>query len=59
MQIKLLNLSQPKRMIRVYINYGVKINVGYARVLSMDQNLKRQLDNLKTFGAKNIYRKTV
>ena len=46
-------------MIWVYINYGVKINVGYARVLSMDQNLKRQLDNLKTFGVKNIYRKTV
>ncbi len=44
-------------MIWVYINYGVKINVGYARVLSMDQNLKRQLDNLKTFGVKNIYRK--
>ncbi|EHS03639.1 transposon DNA-invertase Bin3 domain protein [Staphylococcus epidermidis VCU129] len=37
----------------------MKINVGYVRVLSMDQNLKRQLDNLKTFGAKNIYRKTV
>ena len=46
-------------MIWVYINYGVKINVSYARVLSMDQNLKRQLDNLKTFGVKNIYRKTV
>ena len=44
-------------MIWVYINYGMKINVGYARVLSMDQNLKRQLDNLKTFGAKNIYSK--
>lgn len=26
MQTKLLNLSQPKRMIRVYINYGVKMN---------------------------------
>ena len=34
--------------------------VGYARVSSIDQNLERQLENLKTFGAeKNIYRKTV
>ena len=44
-------------MIWVYINYGVKINVGYARVLSMDQNLKRQLDNLKTFGVKTFTEK--
>lgn len=44
-------------MIWVYINYGMKINVGYARVLSMDQNLKRQLDNLKTFGAKKHLQK--
>ena len=35
----------------------MKINVGYARVLSMDQNLKRQLDNLKTFGAKTFTEK--
>ncbi|MDU3266333.1 MAG: recombinase family protein, partial [Staphylococcus sp.] len=25
--------------------------VGYARVSSVDQNLERQLENLKTFGA--------
>ena len=24
--------------------------VGYARVSSLDQNLERQMDNLKTFG---------
>lgn len=29
--------------------------VGYARVSSIDQNLERQLDNLKTFGAEKIF----
>ncbi|MCR1798100.1 recombinase family protein [Staphylococcus warneri] len=29
--------------------------VGYARVSSIDQNLERQLDNLKTFGVKKIF----
>lgn len=28
--------------------------VGYARVSSIDQNLERQLENLKTFGAEKI-----
>ena len=43
-------------MIRVYINYEVKsMIVGYARVSSNDQNLERQLENLKTFGAEKIF----
>jgi DNA invertase Pin-like site-specific DNA recombinase len=29
--------------------------VGYARVSSVDQNLERQLENLKTFGAEKIF----
>ncbi|MFQ3781396.1 recombinase family protein [Staphylococcus saprophyticus] len=29
--------------------------VGYARVSSIDQNLERQLENLKTFGVEKIY----
>ena len=29
--------------------------VGYARVSSVDQNLERQLDNLKTFGVEKIF----
>ena len=33
--------------------------IGYARVSSIDQNLERQLDNLKTFGGENLYRETV
>ena len=33
--------------------------IGYARVSSMNQNLERQLDNLKTFGVENIYRETI
>ena len=33
--------------------------IGYARVSSVDQNLERQLDNLKTFGVENIYRETI
>ena len=31
--------------------------VGYARVSSVDQNLERQLENLKTFGAEKILQK--
>lgn len=43
-------------MIRVYINYEVKsMIVGYARVSSIDQNLERQLENLKMFGAEKIF----
>ena len=33
--------------------------IGYARVSSIDQNLERQLDNLKTFGVENLYRETI
>ncbi len=29
--------------------------VGYARVSTIDQNLERQLENLKTFGAEKIF----
>ena len=43
-------------MIRVYINYEVKsMIIGYARVSSIDQNLERQLENLKTFGVEKIF----
>ena len=31
--------------------------VGYARVSSVDQNLERQLENLKTFGAEKFLQK--
>ena len=33
--------------------------IGYARVSSIDQNLERQLDNLKTFGVENLYREAI
>ena len=33
--------------------------IGYARVSSIDQNLERQLENLKRLVLKNIYRKTI
>ena len=33
--------------------------VGYARVSSVDQNLERQLENLKHLVLKNFYRKTI
>ncbi len=43
-------------MIRVFINCEVKsIIVGYARVSSIDQNLERQLENLKAFGVEKIF----
>jgi len=43
-------------MIRVYINYEVKsMIVGYARVSSIDQNLERQLENLKMFGVEKVF----
>lgn len=29
--------------------------IGYARVSSIDQNLERQIDNLKTFGVEKIF----
>ena len=33
--------------------------VGYARVSSINQNLERQLENLKRLVLKNFHRKTV
>lgn len=32
--------------------------VGYARVSSIDQNIERQLENLKTFGAEKFLQKS-
>ena len=54
-QNELLKLQQLKCMIRVYINYEVKLNDCGLRVSSVDQNLERQLENLKTFGAEKIF----
>ena len=45
-------------MIRVYVNYGVRTNDCWlCEVSSLDQNLERQLENLKRLVLKNIYRK--
>ena len=33
--------------------------VGYARVSSIDQNLDRQFENLKTFGAEKIFTENI
>ena len=45
-------------MIRVYINCGVKINdYRLCKSIFDDQNLERQLENLKRLVLKNIYRK--
>ena len=55
-QNELLKLQQLKCMIRVYINYEMKsMIVGYARVSSIEQNLERQLENLKMFGVEKIF----
>ncbi len=43
-------------MIRVYINYEVKINDRrLCESIFGDQNLERQLENLKTFGVEKIF----
>lgn len=45
-------------MIRVYDNKKKKgeiLKVAYARVSTMDQNLDRQIDSLKNFGAEKIF----
>jgi DNA invertase Pin-like site-specific DNA recombinase len=43
-------------MIRVYINHGVKMNdYRLCESIIADQNLERQLDNLKTFGVEKIF----
>jgi len=56
-QIKLLKLSQLKRMIRVYEKGCLKMIVGYARVSTNDQNLDRQIENLHSFGVEKIFLK--
>ena len=45
-------------MIRVYDNNlekGEILKVAYARVSTIDQNLERQIDSLKKFGAEKIF----
>ena len=45
-------------MIRVYDNYlekGEILKVAYARVSTIDQNLERQIDLLRKFGAEKIF----
>lgn len=45
-------------MIRVYDNQSEKgeiLKVAYARVSTIDQNLERQIDSLKKFGAEKIF----
>ena len=45
-------------MVRVYINYEVKINDCWLCVSIIDRsNLERQLENLKTFGAEKYLQK--
>ena len=46
-------------MIRVYINEVKSMIIGYARVSSIDQNLERQLENLKRLVLKKFSQKTV
>jgi DNA invertase Pin-like site-specific DNA recombinase len=42
-------------MIRVYEKGWENLIVGYARVSTIDQNLDRQIENLKSFGAEKIF----
>jgi predicted site-specific integrase-resolvase len=42
-------------MINSTIHFWKSMIVGYARVSSIDQNLERQLENLKTFGVEKIF----
>ena len=42
-------------MIIVFKRCGIKVIIGYARVSSTDQNLSRQVEELKKFGCEKIF----
>ena len=49
-----------KRRFKVFINHKKKkMKIGYARVSKLDQNLDRQLDQLKKEGCERIYQEKI
>lgn len=42
-------------MIIIFKRCGIKVIIGYARVSSTDQNLSRQVEELKKFGCEKIF----
>ena len=49
-----------KRRFKIFINHKKKkMKIGYARVSKLDQNLDRQLDQLKREGCERIYQEKI